>query len=103
VTGLLCELPAPRSSRRREPPKKFLAIAELFKLTIVAAVGRAPVSGGGVTMAATSSGPLATEARLRRGAELEELIEPAGPAAFARWVSFPLPLARISHQRVGRS
>jgi hypothetical protein len=45
VTGLLCELPAPRSSRRREPPKKFLAMAELFNLTIVAPVRRAPVSG----------------------------------------------------------
>jgi hypothetical protein len=43
VTGLLCELPAPRSSRRREPPKEFLAMAELFNLTIVAAVR--PVSG----------------------------------------------------------
>jgi hypothetical protein len=45
VTGLLCELRAPRSSRRREPPKEFLAVADLFNLPIVAAVRRAPVSG----------------------------------------------------------
>jgi hypothetical protein len=45
VTGLLHELPAPRSSRRREPQKEFLAMAELVNPTIVAAVRRAPVSG----------------------------------------------------------
>jgi len=43
--GLLRGRPPPRSSRRREPPKEFLAMAELFNLTIVAAVRRAPVSG----------------------------------------------------------
>jgi hypothetical protein len=43
VTGLLCELPAPGSSRRRGPPKELVAMAELFNLTIVTAVR--PVSG----------------------------------------------------------